>query len=328
MRKPKTHSEVAHQWASREIESASCSNMSFKNGIIYSYDWWPMAKFCKTEDGKEYVIMTSWSYSSSTSKHINHVKYAIPRNVPVYYSNERNSVYYGSREPILDDKSVLATMLNNIIFSYNRYMLPKTHGRYNSEELVIANYTLYNEAVAFSKMSNLPWNQDFDKYKISDHEIRIMQILATPVIKKREEIIVNKLEKERLRNEAYDRLMLKYGKNPMQMAKDWIERKSNNREWIEIPQDDPDAKLLGKVRLFQESETAMRIEYDQIVTNKGATISLNSGKRLWDMMKNNQSIIGEKCDIYTVLKNNGELVIGCHHIKREIIDFFVEYYKW
>jgi hypothetical protein len=91
IRKPTTHSEVAHQWASREIESASCGSMSFKNGIIYSYDWWPMAKFCKTEEGKKQMIEEAKSeidfdiknkFEKSLKSHLSQLKIWIKNRVP------------------------------------------------------------------------------------------------------------------------------------------------------------------------------------------------------------------------------------------------------
>jgi hypothetical protein len=323
-------------WASREVESGSNGNMSFNNGTIYSYHWWDIAKNCETKDGKSYVIMTGYSYSSSTSKHISHVRRAIPKHIPVYYSTEKSSSYGGNykRSPILTDDAVLNTILKEMIIRYDIFFDLKVHFKTSTEQLIATNISAYESAKEFCEFTGTKWNQDFDKYLLSESEIRIVRRMLIPYQKEMEIRRVKAEAMKEIIEAAKERVYAKFGSNEMEMAKLWIREggEKARRSWwgekINLPQDDPDVKASKLKFIVRSMETAMRIEGDYVVTNHSARVSVAAAKRLWGMMKNQESIIGEKVDMYTVVKNNGELVIGCHHIKREIVNYFVEYYNW
>lgn len=87
-----SHSEVAHRWAQddRNARRVTGFNMWFDwrgdTNIIYSYGThFPVAAFMTAPSGRRVVLFTTRTYSQSTSKHISHVRRAIPDGVPVYY---------------------------------------------------------------------------------------------------------------------------------------------------------------------------------------------------------------------------------------------------
>lgn len=334
MRQPRNHAEVAHQWASREVESESNGNMSFRNGEILSYHWWPMAKWFEDKDGNPYIIMTSYSYSRSTSKHLSHLRRAIPRHIPVYYSNERGSGYSYRNYPTLTNEAVLRTMLTKMEIGYNEFFVMRNHINDSLKTHVQYNLSIYNSAKKFCEMTGTKWNQDFDKYLLSESEINIVERMLVPYQKEMELRRTKEEAMKEIIEAAKERVYAKFGSDEIEMAKLWIREggEKARRSWwgekINLPQDDPDVKASKLKSITRSMETAMRIEGEYVVTNHSARVSVAAAKRLWGMMKNQESIIGEKVDMYTVVKNNGELVIGCHHIKREIVDYFVEYYNW
>ena len=66
--------KVAHIWAQRTQIEGRCSNCFFEGDTIYSYGHhFPMARF----HGKNAVLITTKTYSKTTSKHISEVKHSI-----------------------------------------------------------------------------------------------------------------------------------------------------------------------------------------------------------------------------------------------------------
>lgn len=96
----KNHSEVAHVWANRTQDEgrASDGRIFFENGKIYSYGH----HFCIARWVGDNVLFTYQKYSSSTAKHINYVRRAIPYGTPVImcYSPESR---YSEQVPHLDN---------------------------------------------------------------------------------------------------------------------------------------------------------------------------------------------------------------------------------
>jgi len=82
-----SHSEVAHIWASQSQRMGRGGNVSFENGVIYSYGHhFPVARFAP-EFGA-IVLFTSRGYSSSTGKHKSLIRAAIPNQYRVIYCDD------------------------------------------------------------------------------------------------------------------------------------------------------------------------------------------------------------------------------------------------
>jgi len=76
------------------------------------------------------------------------------------------------------------------------------------------------------------------------------------------------------------------------------------------------------------SQTRLRIKNDSVETSRQAYVPLKEAKLLWNFIKEGRDIKGHKIGGYTVISMNGVLKIGCHEIKREELDRFVEKYNW
>lgn len=330
-----SHASVCHRWASRKHESGRSGNISFRGDTIYSYHWWPMGKWHTAPDGTQYVIMPDVPYSSSTGRQMDHVYTALPRNTPVYRSRMYTQSYYsGSRRPVLEPEAVLPQFLEEIkkvydnafnmrMYSSERANTP-VHWQFMSE-------AVHKRASEFCKMTGVPWLEDIDIYVISDYEREMLERMVEPIKAKVLERIAKREEKERLVAEAYEDVLAKYGLSPIEAAKAWMRgdvQSSRTSAYIQVPHDHPYYKLIGVEKIRQTMATAMRIEGAYVVTNLSASVPVESAKRLWNIMKANQSVNGEAVGDYRVIKWNGELVIGCHHIPREIVEYFVELNNW
>lgn len=69
----RNHSEVCQVWAKQNQQTGRAGNISFDEDTIYSYGWWPMAKFIEPN----IVLFRDESYSISTSSHQHYVRSAI-----------------------------------------------------------------------------------------------------------------------------------------------------------------------------------------------------------------------------------------------------------
>jgi hypothetical protein len=80
--------EIPHLWAHKVQADArnAQGNLYFENETIYSYGThFPIAHHVENKRGKSAVLLTTRSYSVTTSGHVSAVRCAIPRDVPVFH---------------------------------------------------------------------------------------------------------------------------------------------------------------------------------------------------------------------------------------------------
>lgn len=335
----RNHASIAHKWASRQKERGATGNVSFEGDTIYSYGWWPMAKWHTAADGTEYVIMVKKPYSTSTANHMSYVRAAIPNHVPVYYSSSYDTSYYSMRRyPRLEPDVVLPHLLTEITDRYNKAFNMRMYSSERAampEQWMHATYNIWARAKDFCKMTGIPWLDDIDKYVISEYELKILNRMVEPVRQKVQERINAREERLRQIKKAHADALTRFGMSPIELAKKWMRGEMQNASYggfmqpiIDVPHEHAYYKLTGIEKIRQTMATAMRIEGAYVVTNLSASVPVESAKRLWNIMKANQPVHGEAVGDYRVVRWNGELVIGCHHIKREVVEYFVELYNW
>jgi len=82
-----THNEVAHAWANQTGRHRKGFNMFYEGDTIYSYGHhFPIARIVDTDEGRV-VLLTTRSYSVSTSRHITYTTRAV-RHMKVLRVNE------------------------------------------------------------------------------------------------------------------------------------------------------------------------------------------------------------------------------------------------
>ena len=82
--------EIAHLWAHRTQDSArnAQGNFYFDGDTIYSYgSHFPIARHVENKRKEHAVLITTRTYSVTTSGHVSDVKRAIPASVPVFNVN-------------------------------------------------------------------------------------------------------------------------------------------------------------------------------------------------------------------------------------------------
>lgn len=82
-RKLRNHSEVAHIFAQRSQDEGEASNMSFRNGALYSYGT-AIMRFCE-HNGKMFLLVNDTDYSVSTSKHKGYARNATSHISPKFH---------------------------------------------------------------------------------------------------------------------------------------------------------------------------------------------------------------------------------------------------
>jgi hypothetical protein len=84
--------ECAHRWAANAHNEGRSGNVFFEDGVIYSYGHhFPVAAWQTRRDkkgkatGEPFVLLTTLTYSVTTSAHTNDVRRAIPGHVTVFH---------------------------------------------------------------------------------------------------------------------------------------------------------------------------------------------------------------------------------------------------
>jgi hypothetical protein len=104
--------EVPHLWAHRTQDDArnKQGNLYFTGDTIYSYgSHFPIARHVTNDTGERAVLLTTATYSVTTSSHCSAVRSAIPSGIPVFYvPNVCHGRYSGSDLTADDDAGNLA----------------------------------------------------------------------------------------------------------------------------------------------------------------------------------------------------------------------------
>ena len=118
-----SNAECCHVWASRSQETGTANNVHFENDTIFSFGWWPMARFLPD---KNIVLFRNWSYSSYTGRHLNLTRQAIPDFYEIIYVY--NPGEHTAHENIND-------YVKNIKESFEKFQTAKKYkGRYQETE--------------------------------------------------------------------------------------------------------------------------------------------------------------------------------------------------
>jgi len=277
----KNNSEVAHIWAQQKQATGKGSHMFFEGKSIYSYGHhFEMARFIKDN----LVFVTSREYSSTTRKHKHYVRVALNCPffiVPSFDDHELNLNYLYNQVVNQIDKTNRA----HKYISYNLAEITKL------KAIVYRYYSLF-KGQSLSKEIRKKINQldKYDKKVLSQNRIN--------QLKEREKIIE---KRNRLKDEE-------------RQARYALEEKDRLKRALE----DLEKWRLGVENIkgyFYTVPIALRIKDNEVQTSRGASISLNVARKLWEKMIYKQPVHGMELDHYTVTSlNNGILKVGCHDI--------------
>lgn len=280
--------EVAHIWAK---QSQSEGRNSAKNIFFVGKDIYSYGyHFCmgRIIDDKT-VLLTDRSYSNTTAKHLGQVRYAVNHfENKIYIPYPEKSLSANARAIINRIKTQLDIIGNN-----RRRQDTKNYAK-GQLASIVANVEKF--AAATKEKINARWS-DKDLQK----EFKLY-FNAAKSEKATEELSVklNKLAIAKKKEETVKQL---------QAIEDW---KNGN----------------GVIYIYTSDKVYLREKNNEVETSKGARVSLQAAKILFEMIKAGKDIIGYKIDGYTVLGMNGVLKIGCHEIERTEIERFAKTQNW
>ena len=313
--------ECAHVWASRSQDDGRAGNVTFKNDSIYSYGWWEMARFIEVK-GQTIVLMRNWSYSSETSKHMNYVHGAL-RGLSyeiVYCHGEPKSTYswYGrGGGNLLNHKESIKYWLDRMRDSHQKLKRAKYPdwqvNQNHSARKSIIDYCLLFDLELPKEMIDFYLDPDDIAPLLAAKEKRAKELEAGAderAAKRKESLIKKNQEKvdEFLINEV--RWM-----NGENVPTTFRLNSSGRYRW-------------HSSNNIEFSQTRLRIKNETVETSRQAYVPVKDAKLLWALIKNGRDIKGHNIGGYTVISMNGVLKIGCHEIKREEMERFVEKYNW
>jgi hypothetical protein len=150
--------EIPHLWAHRTQEEARnrLGNLYFTNDTIYSYgSHFPIARHVVSEGGERAVLLTTATYSVTTSSHCSAVRSAIPSGIPVLHVPNVCHGRYTRSELTADDH---AGNLADYVERIEKHVITSARARssyakeWNHEHAVC----LRDEAVAYCAFFGVP----------------------------------------------------------------------------------------------------------------------------------------------------------------------------
>jgi hypothetical protein len=259
-----------------------------------SYHWWPMAKFINDNT----ILVVNWSYSNSTSKHLNRLHRAIPeyyRQIAVKSPCER---YNFDKVPHEINVPDFLSQIKQCFDGFSKSKKYKSH-IYNSQSRIISNM------IDYCNLFNLPL-PDYSEYNL-DKDVYLAEIC-----KQEEHIKLLEFHKETERLKLIESLQ----GDLIKLENLWLSGESNQ------------TSINVKKIYLPFSKTRLRAKNDNIETSKGAKVTIREAKILYDMIQRQDSIKGHRIGNYTVIGLNGTLKIGCHEIERDEITRIAKLLNW
>lgn len=288
--------QCTHVWAQNTQAEGYSGNVSFHNGVIYSYRYWPMAAFVKNDRGEEAVLIRDERYSNSTSRHQSYVWRSLPSYV-------RKIVLYGDLSNTEREWRPNATMrrmvLQKVADSLGK---AKRARKYTQSYLDTAQRYVeaFNELCEFYRaeypdVARIPWGGELDE--------QIASIEA-------------QAEAQRVRDEAEyeERCKAAAAWRAEQAAKAQVAL----AEWKQGEKNVCDSWMLHDLpcalRLVDEGRT--------IQTSHGAEVPASYARRLWTVVcacrQGNTTYHPESFEVgafrLRAVEADGMLKIGCHTI--------------
>lgn len=290
-----SHSEVCHVFASQDQETGTAGNISFRGPVINSYHWWVMAKFVETAEGQK-LLFRDWSYSRSTSQHLNHLRSATSHIDKIFVNDPS------------DLRGSIEALVNEVMISYNEFEA----GR---KKLAIYSSNCH----ALDKLHRLETLLGCDIPYIGHYSIDnepTMLVMLQEYQEKKEAARAAKEAKEEERRAKIKALI--DSKDFDGLRELWRSCQSNETFHYH--------KELGRIDLF--SSPALRIKGDQVQSSMHANAPVREAKILFARIQAGKDIKGFKIGYYTVISINGTLKIGCHEITRDEIELFTTRNNW
>jgi len=286
----KNHQEVCHKWASRSQDEGRSGNISFKGDQIYSYGWWPMARFY----GEDVVFIRDASYSNSTSSHQSLMSCAIP----AHYKRIRIASLDLDHKANIENFQLNAKVIADSFWaSITRADCDKARYDLNAEN-----------AKEYCEMFDLTLPPLFG--------LELSGPKAKAKIEQQEQVHTEKMRQWNLDEQAF------YAENKPKLEKlkkQWLDGETNRTGISD-----------GKGYCVYFDAVLLRLTKDkkEVQTSMGAYIPVREGKLLYKALQRGDSVHGRTIGSYTIIGYNGSLKVGCHEITKAEIDRFAKSMNW
>jgi hypothetical protein len=327
--------KIAHLWVHQEQNSARNSGNFYFNGrTIYSYG----SHFAIAEimEGNENVIfMTRKGYSVTTSKHISVVWRAIPDyKTIIHVDNPRHLLKY-NEEFWLEVAQFTKMIYNSIEASKAPRIRPKTVIIHKERAERFKNDAI-NFLSAFGLTVETLENKSRQTYKRNRAGTLISKLWYKKgnLPKAKFEELKTLLTTDFLGNDADTLLIQKQLADKKEEAQKQARAKrekskqhklalSKLQEWKE------GANVSTYSFNYSISECYLRAKDGRVETSQGADVDYKEAKVLYLALKNGKDVLGKEIGRYTVVENTAEHIkIGCHIIKKSIINEFAISQEW
>lgn len=281
------NSKLAHNWANKIKENGKGSSMFYYGDTIYSYGYhFKIAKFVTIND-HEFIAFNSNSYSNSTSKHQNHVRYSIPSNYDVIKCPNLDFGYYGNLENI-------KYYINNI----NEYL---------------------SKSKKANKYKEFQLNQS---QNYLDNFIKYIRLFKININEFNNDIIINIDSLQTSINDYLNSNELKLWKekqkvNEINNAKNELIKQAENIEKFR-------SFKINHVYSLPYNLLRYNIDKNLIETSGGVSIDKNIFIKYYNKLKSNSLIIDEKIEFYRYGGIVDNIVfVGCHKFELNEIESLI-----
>lgn len=325
--------EIAHLWvhATQSEARNQANNFYFTGGTIFSYGGhFPIASHIDglEIDGKPVIMFTTNGYSSTTAKHISHVRGAIAYEdftvlyvpeVPIDHGtcedgNIYNRTYTGVefkeiKENISMHENNMQFFINNIIDSLDWYKRARKDNKVNHLDKANNELLCLKQYIDIFKVVKKHQSKDVKKY------LAIETLGDTEAIKEHEALKAQRVELAKREKERQLDLL----KDNEEKIKEW-----KAAERYSVP--------LGLKKVF------LRVFDGRIQTSKSVYIPLEDGQNAWkaiqlviqrgkDWNKNGKSIPVGDYQLDKITKH-GDVRAGCHYIEFDEIQELATKLNW
>lgn len=291
----RNHNEVCHVWASRSQQNGSAGNISFRGDTIYSYGWWPMARFY----GDDVVFINNGTYSSSTSCHQGRVMAAIP--------SDYRCVFVADLD--LDHDKNLADFISSAQKTVEHFWASQTC----AESI----QRVYNNAVANARRYAAIFNLKLPPL--------FGEALNGPKAKARIRKQAKQLQEAEEQAESTKALFKQTVQAEIEQRKAaWLAGENVSTCITKR------IRIGRRMKYLRAGfgEVLLRCKDNEIQTSLGAYVPLKEGRILYKAIKRGDDVKGYKIGHYTVVGYNGSLRIGCHKIENAEIERFAKSVGW
>lgn len=281
-----THNEVAHAWANQTGKNRKGFNMYYEGMTIFSYgSHFPIARLVDTPAGRV-VLMTTESYSISTSKHITYTRRAC------HHMRTFNVPYVATSGGMVDNAK---SYLSRIIELLEKAKRARVYG----PSLMRQATDLIAEAQDFIRAFEVPGFEtmtwDPETMVAGAREVARLQEQRMAEARRLQDLAA----KKRYREEVWPRI------------KAWLSGGDA---------DPPENRFYAPLRT---DRPLPRIEGDRVVTSWGASVPLAAARRLYwvavQCRRTKKTYAPQdtlRVGDFTLrhIKKNGDIVVGCHDI--------------